>query len=99
MLLRRKPLVLLATAMLLVMMAMPGAALAVPPQQNEHNCYGATTSYYGAEVHAFRNPQNVGLPYNHYGPLVRDIAHSYPGAVGAGQRDLREALANCGANR
>jgi len=93
--LRKRVAVLVAAAMI-VMTASP--ALAVPPQQNEHNCYGATTSYYGAEVHAFRNPENVGLPYNHYGPLVRDIAHSSPGAVGAGQRDLRDELANCGAN-
>ncbi len=92
--LRKRLAVLVATAMLLVMMAMAGAALAVPPQQNEHNCYGASTSYFGAEVHAFRNPSVVGFPYNHYGPLVRDIAHSSPGAVGEGQRFLRDVLAN-----
>ena len=96
---RKRLFVLLMAAVMGVMvLSMAGAAWASAPQ-NAHNCYGATTSFYAADLGAFRNPAVVGFPYNHYGPLVRDIAHSSPGAVGAGQRELRDALANCGANR
>ena len=96
---RKRLLVLLMAAVMGVMvLSMAGAAWASAPP-NAHNCYGATTSFYAADLGAFRNPAVVGFPYNHYGPLVRDIAHSSPGAVGAGQRELRDALANCGANR
>lgn len=91
-------LLVMAALMGMLVLSMAGAAWASAPV-NAHNCYGATTSFFAADLGAFRNPGVVGAPYEHYGPLVRDIAHSSPGAVGAGQRGLREALANCGANR
>jgi len=89
---RKRILVPLVGVMMLAMSAAP--ALASAPE-NDHNCYGANTSYYGS-TGAFRDPSTVGFPYEHYGPLVRDIAHSSPGAVGEGQRGLADALANCG---
>ena len=98
MLRKRVSVLLMAALMGVMVLSMAGAAWASAPP-NAHNCYGATTSFYAADLGAFRNPSVVGFPYTHYGPLVRDIAHSSPGAVGAAQRDIANALANCGANR
>ena len=97
MLRKRVSVLLMAALMGVMVLSMAGAAWASAPQ-NAHNCYGATTSFFAADLGAFRNPTVVGAPYNHYGPLVRDIAHSSPGAVGEGQQFLRDVLANCGAN-
>jgi hypothetical protein len=86
--------IVLLVAMLAMLAFLAAPALAAAPE-NDHNCYGVTTSYYGS-TGAFRDPSTVGFPYEHYGPLTRDTARSYPGAEGEGQRGLADALANCG---
>jgi hypothetical protein len=84
---RSRIVALLVMAVMMVMMvvlgAMAGSALAVPPQQNEHNCYGYNNS---------RATQ--GLPAPTPTPLT-----GHPGnEVSAFQQGAREEFANCGAN-
>ena len=74
-----------ALLMGLLIMAMSAApALAVPPQQNEHNCYGYSSS---------RAPQgeDVAEPTPVSGRPGNEISAFPQGA--------REEFANCGANR
>jgi hypothetical protein len=83
---RRLAVLLTTTAMLLVLMltAMAGAALAVPPQQNAHNCYGyfLSRALHGEDI---LPPTPVsGRPGNEISAL---------------QQGAREQFANCGANQ
>jgi hypothetical protein len=72
---------LLAMVVMLVVLAVP--ALAVPPQQNEHNCYG-----YGSSRAAQGQPSPTPTPVSgHPGNEVAEF-----------QQGAREELANCGAN-
>ena len=81
-----KRIVLLVTVALVLAMlfvAMAGAALAVPPEQNEHNCYGYNNS---------RAAQGEPIP-----PPTPVAEH--PGnETAAFQQGAREQFANCGAN-
>ncbi len=77
-------LVTVALVMAMMIVAMAGAALAVPPQQNEHNCYGhaASSAAHGQPVTEI-TPEE-GRPGNE---------------VSAFQQGAREQLANCGGNQ
>ncbi len=81
--------ILLLATMALVMaamiLAMAGAALAVPPEQNEHNCYG------------YNNSRAVqGEPI----PIFPTPVAEHPGnETAAFQQGAREQFANCGANQ
>ena len=72
---------LIMAAMMVV--AVAGVALAVPPEQNEHNCYG------------YNNSRAVqGEPIVPPTPVAE-----HPGnEVAEFQQGAREELANCGAN-
>jgi|ERR671916_1390654 hypothetical protein len=77
----RKITSLLAALVVMVVMAVP--ALAVPPEQNEHNCYGYSNS---------RGVQGEPIP-----PPTPVAEH--PGnEVAEFQQGAREQFANCGAN-
>ena len=77
-------LVTVALVMAMMVVAMAGAALAVPPQQNDHNCYGYSAS-------SFAHGQDVPAP---------TPVSGHPGnEVSAFQQGAREELANCGANQ
>ena len=77
----RKITSLLAALVVMVVMAVP--ALAVPPEQNEHNCYGYSNS---------RAAQGEPIP-----PPTPVAEH--PGnETAAFQQGAREQFANCGAN-
>jgi hypothetical protein len=80
--LRKKLAILVAMVMMLVvMMAVP--ALAVPPEQNEHNCYG------------YNNSRGVqGEPI----PPPTPVAEHPGNEEAAFQQGAREEFANCGAN-
>jgi hypothetical protein len=72
---------LIMAAMMVV--AVAGVALAVPPEQNEHNCYGYNNS---------RAAQGEPIP-----PPTPVAEH--PGnETAAFQQGAREEFANCGAN-
>jgi hypothetical protein len=72
---------LIMAAMMVV--AVAGVALAVPPEQNEHNCYGYSNS---------RAVQ--GEPITPPTPVAE-----HPGnETAAFQQGAREEFANCGAN-
>ena len=81
-----KRIVLLVTVALVLAMlfvAMAGAALAVPPEQNEHNCYG------------YNNSRGVqGEPI----PPPTPVAEHPGNETAAFQQGAREEFANCGAN-
>jgi hypothetical protein len=81
---RRRITVLLAMVMLAMMMAMAGAALAVPPQLNEHNCYGY-----------FNSRATQGLP----GPSPTPVSGHPGNEHSALQQGAREEFASCGANQ
>ena len=83
--LRRRLAALLTVAVLVVMLllAMSGAALAVPPQ-NGHACYGAN-------VYGFLHGEDVTVPEPVSGHPGSETA--------AFQQGAREELANCGANQ
>jgi hypothetical protein len=83
-LLRRKLTVLLsALVMMVVLVVLAVPALAVPPQQNEHNCYG-----YGSSRAAQDQPSPTPTPVSgHPGNEVAEF-----------QQGARDELANCGAN-
>ena len=72
---------LIMAAMMVV--AVAGVALAVPPEQNEHNCYG------------YNNSRGVqGEPITPPTPVAE-----HPGnETAAFQQGAREEFANCGAN-
>jgi hypothetical protein len=72
---------LIMAAMMVV--AVAGVALAVPPEQNEHNCYG------------YNNSRAVqGEPITPPTPVAE-----HPGNESAAfQQGAREQFANCGAN-
>jgi hypothetical protein len=77
----RKITSLLAALVVMVVMVVP--ALAVPPEQNEHNCYGYSNS---------RGVQGEPIP-----PPTPVAEH--PGnEVAEFQQGAREQFANCGAN-
>ena len=81
-----KRIVLLVTVALVLAMlfvAMAGSALAVPPEQNEHNCYGYNNS---------RATQ--GLP----APTPTPVSGHPGNENSAFQQGAREEFANCGAN-
>jgi hypothetical protein len=81
---RRVLLLLTVVALMLVLLAMSGAALAVPPQQNAHNCYGYSLSraLHGEDI-----------------PPPTPVAE-HPGNENAAlQQGAREQFANCGANQ
>jgi hypothetical protein len=79
---RKRLVVLLMALGLLVMSAAP--VLAVPPQENEHNCYGYSGSR-AAQGEDVAGPTPVsGRPGNE---------------ISAFQQGAREEFANCGANR
>jgi hypothetical protein len=81
---RRRIVVLLAMAvMLVVLVVLAVPALAVPPQQNEHNCYG-----HGSSRAAQGQPSPTPTPVSgHPGNEVAEF-----------QQGAREEFANCGAN-
>ena len=81
---RRRIVVLLAMAvMLVVLVVLALPALAVPPQQNEHNCYR-----YGNSRATQGQPSPTPTPVS-----------GHPGNEQAEfQQGAREELANCGAN-
>jgi hypothetical protein len=83
--LRRRLTVLVVTVALIMamMVAVAGVALAVPPEQNEHNCYG------------YNNSRAVqGEPITPPTPVAE-----HPGnETAAFQQGAREQFANCGAN-
>ena len=67
----------------MMVVAVAGVALAVPPEQNEHNCYGYNNS---------RAAQGEPIP-----PPTPVAEH--PGnETAAFQQGAREEFANCGAN-
>ena len=82
----RRIILLLTVAFIMAAMmvvAVAGVALAVPPEQNEHNCYGYDNS---------RAAQGEPIP-----PPTPVAEH--PGnETAAFQQGAREQLANCGAN-
>jgi hypothetical protein len=83
--LRKKLTVLVVTVALVMAMlvAVAGVALAVPPEQNEHNCYGNNNS---------RGVQGEPIP-----PPTPVAEH--PGNEKAAfQQGAREQFANCGDN-
>jgi hypothetical protein len=69
--------------MAMMVVAVAGVALAVPPEQNEHNCYG------------YNNSRAVqGEPITPPTPVAE-----HPGNESAAfQQGAREQFANCGAN-
>jgi hypothetical protein len=80
-----KRIVLLVTVALVLAMlfvAMAGAALAVPPEQNEHNCYGYNNSRASQGEPIFPTP----------------VAEHPGNETAAFQQGAREEFANCGAN-
>jgi hypothetical protein len=82
-----KRIMLLATVVLvmaaMMVVSVAGVALAVPPEQNEHNCYGYNNS---------RAAQGEPVP-----PPTPVAEH--PGnETAAFQQGAREEFANCGAN-
>jgi hypothetical protein len=83
--LRRIILFLTVASIMATMMvvAVAGVALAVPPEQNEHNCYG------------YNNSRAVqGEPITPPTPVA-----GHPGnETAAFQQGAREQFANCGAN-
>jgi hypothetical protein len=83
--LRRIILFLTVASIMATMMvvAVAGVALAVPPEQNEHNCYG------------YNNSRAVqGEPITPPTPVAE-----HPGnETAAFQQGAREEFANCGAN-
>ena len=72
---------LIMAAMMVV--AVAGVALAVPPEQNDHNCYGYNNS---RAVH--------GEPI----PPPTPVAEHPGNETAAFQQGAREEFANCGAN-
>jgi hypothetical protein len=94
--------ILLMAVMMGVMVLSMASAAWASASLNDHNCHSHVTNFIAADLGGFENPQNFygrtfpdGTPVpDSYGPLTSGIAHSEPGAVGAGQRDLRDALAN-----
>ena len=85
MVLRRRLTVLVVTVGLVMamMVAVAGVTLAVPPEQNEHNCYG----YNGSSA-------VQGEPITPPTPVAE-----HPGnETAAFQQGAREEFANCGAN-
>jgi hypothetical protein len=82
----RRIILLLTVALVMAAMmvvAVAGVALAVPPEQNEHNCYGYNNS---------RAAQGEPIP-----PPTPVAEH--PGnETAAFQQGAREQFANCGAN-
>ena len=76
-------LVTVALVMAMMVVAVAGAALAVPPEQNEHNCYGYNNS---RAVH--------GEPI----PPPTPVAEHPGNETAAFQQGAREEFANCGAN-
>ena len=81
----RRTLSVLAAVLVMAMMfvAMAGAALAVPPEQNAHNCYGYNNS---RAVH--------GEPI-----FPTPVAEHPGNEIAAFQQGAREQFANCGANQ
>ncbi len=82
----RRIILLLTVALIMAAMmvvAVAGVALAVPPEQNEHNCYG------------YNNSRAVqGEPIVPPTPVAE-----HPGnETAAFQQGAREEFANCGAN-
>ena len=82
----RRIILLLTVALVMAAMmvvAVAGVALAVPPEQNEHNCYG------------YNNSRAVqGEPITPPTPVAE-----HPGnETAAFQQGAREQFANCGAN-
>ena len=76
-------LVTMGLVMAAMMVAMAGAALAVPPQQNAHNCYGYLLS---RALHGEDIPPPTPVS-GHPGNEVAEL-----------QQGAREQFANCGAN-
>ena len=77
---RKRLLVLLMAVMMVVMSATP--AMAVPPEQNEHNCYGYNASRAAHGEPIFPTP----------------VAEHPGNETAALQQGAREEFANCGAN-
>ena len=84
MLRKRVSVLLMAALMGVMVLSIAGAALAVPAQQNEHNCYGYSASSFAHGQFVTEITPVEGRPGNE---------------VSAFQQGAREQLANCGANQ